>query len=341
MGSRKRIGLVAYIFMVVVFLLLLGLEIGYGMNSSHANGVSYNEKGDISYKVYLKKNDYYDKPYLDEKSSYIASLIDNFTLNYNYVNTFSDKVDYTLKYGVTADLIVYDSDNTNKPVYTKKYILVDEKEVTGKGRVAKVDLIDQVINYDEYNRIVQSLKKEVIPTANLVINFNTDITGTSKKIEKEINSKHTSTLSIPISQRTIDIDLTKNNFNDSKIVTDNKSMSNGLIIIICTTIFALIIVVVGLINYISKNAKQRSKYEQKVRKILREYDRAITEARSKLVIPDNANTIEVKEFEELLDVHDNLNVPIIYYRTSSVKSVFLVKNNDDIYYYVIKSDDFD
>ena len=187
----------------------------------------------------------------------------------------------------------------------------------------------------------QSLKKEVIPTANLIINFNTEITGKSSKIEKDILSKHTATLNIPISQRTINIDLAKNNFNDNKTITDNKSMSKVLIIIICSTLLALIIVIICLFNYISKNTKRRDRFEQRVKKLLREYDRAITEARSKLIIPDDANTIEVKGFEELLDVHDNLNVPIVYYRTSPVKCVFLVKNNEDIYYYVVKADDFD
>lgn len=340
MRLKYRIGIIIYTSLIFIFLVLLGLEINYGFNSVNSKGVSYNEKSDISYKVYLKKNDYYDKPYLDENSSYIASLIDNFNLDFRYINTFSDDVDYSLKYGVTAKLEVYDSDNTLKPIYTKDYILSKEKEITGKGKMAKVDLINQVVNYDEYNRIVLSLKKEIIPTANLIINFNTSLVGKNAKLEKDILSNHTSTLSIPISQRTINIDLTKNNFNNKKTVSEDKKISHGLLIIIFSTIFALVVISISFVIYITRNTKRISKYEQKVRKVLREYDRAITEAKGKLIIPDEANTIEVKDFEELLDVHDNLNVPIIYYRISNVKSIFLVKSGEDIYYNVIKEDDF-
>ena len=77
-----------------------------------------------------------------------------------------------------------------------------------------------------------------------------------------------------------------------------------------------------------------------VEKILREYDRAITESKSKLRLDRNANTIEVKDFQELLDVHDNFNIPIIYYKLSSYACVFVVKYNDDIYFNVMKSDDY-
>ena len=44
---------------------------------------------------------------------------------------------------------------------------------------------------------------------------------------------------------------------------------------------------------------------------------------------------------ELLDVHDNFNIPIVYYKLSKYSSVFLVKNNDDIYYNIMKSDDYE
>jgi hypothetical protein len=78
-----------------------------------------------------------------------------------------------------------------------------------------------------------------------------------------------------------------------------------------------------------------------VAKILREFDRAITEAKGKLRLDKNANMIQVKDFMELLDVHDNFNIPIIYYKIDNHESLFLVKNQDDYYYNIMKSDDFE
>ena len=338
---KRKYGVVFYIIPILVLTGLLIYEIGYATKKVDIASVSYKESSDISYKVHLKPNDYYESEYLDESSSYIASLIDSFVVDYKYLNTFSEKVDYTLAYNVTADLKVFDSNNDKKPVYTKKYVLIDDKTIDGQGKVAKIDLMDEVINYDEYNRIVTELKREVVPSATLVINFNTKLNGKSENVSKNIISNRTSSLSIPISQKTIDVDLKKNNSADSKTLTDEKSLNKSVILLICGTVLLLLIAVIYYIIYIISTAEKKSKYEQKVNKILREFDRAITEAKGKLRIDRKANAIEIKDFMELLDVHDNLNVPIVYYRINSTKSIFIVKNENDIYYYVIKSDDFE
>ena len=44
---------------------------------------------------------------------------------------------------------------------------------------------------------------------------------------------------------------------------------------------------------------------------------------------------------ELLDVHDNINAPIIYYNESKDKSIFAIRNNNDVYYYVVKRKDIE
>lgn len=342
MKLKRKFGLIIYLFPAIVFMIILLFEVNYGINKVKADNLTYNERGDISYKVYLKKNNYYDTPYLDENSSYIASLIDNFLVRFNYTNTFSDDVKYRVKYNITADLVVFDSDNKVKPIYEKSYVLLNDKEITGNGKMAKVDILNQVIDYDKYNKIVQSLKQEVVPTANLVIKFNTKLDATNKKIDKNIKSNYTSSLSIPISQKTINIDLTKKSADNKKVISSKKKLGMGIIIVIISTAIVFIISIVCYINYIIKTAKKKSKYEQKVSKILREFDRAITEAKGELILDDDATKIEVKDFEELLDVHDNLNIPIIYYKISDSESVFLVRNNNkDVYYNVIRSEDFD
>ncbi|MBE6161367.1 MAG: hypothetical protein E7158_04025 [Firmicutes bacterium] len=341
MRLKRKYGVIFYSIPTLVCTVLLILEINYANNKVDVASVSYNESSDISYKVYLKENSYYETPYLDEKSSYIASLIDNFTIDYKYLNTFSADIDYTLKYGVTADLVVFDSSNDKKPIYTKKYTLADEQEIKGFGKMAKADLLNQVINYDEYNEIINELKREIVPNANLKINFNTKFVGKNKAIGKDIISNKTSTLDIPISQKTIDANLKKNNTSSNQTVTNKKSLSVPLIALLVGTILLLLLTLIYYVLYIIKTAEKKTKYEQKLNKILREFDRAITEAKGKLRLDRNANTIEIKDFMELLDVHDNFNIPIIYYRISSTKSVFIVKNGNDIYYNVMKSDDYE
>ena len=99
--------------------------------------------------------------------------------------------------------------------------------------------------------------------------------------------------------------------------------------------------IIGFINLIIQTNKKKSKYEQKINKILREFDRAITEAKGPFMKKEGEHYIEVNDFMELMDVHDNVNEPIIYYRNNNNRSTFVVRNGSDIYYSVIKRDEFD
>lgn len=340
MRKRNKIILI-YIILVLIFSLLFLCEFNWMKKSNNMNTLTYNEKSGISYKVALKDKFVYDEPYLDEEKTYIASLIDKFIINYNYINVFSDNIKYTLDYNIKANLIVYDSNNDTKPVYTKNYILLDNKRVTKESRVAKVDILNQEIDYNEYNKVINELKKEIIPNAKLVINFNTSFKGKNSNIDKQIVSNKTSSLSIPISQRTINVDLKKNNLSDSKTISNSKSTGKFILILAIFTGIILFLLIICFLHYLIRPFHRVSKYNQEINKILREYDRAITEAKGEYKFNDNDNNIEIKDFMELLDVHDNLNVPIIYYKVSNRKSLFIIRNNKDVYYNVITKEDFE
>ena len=50
----------------------------------------------------------------------------------------------------------------------------------------------------------------------------------------------------------------------------------------------------------------------------------------------------ISKFEELLDVRDNLKLPIMYYVvTKHTKCCFYIKHNDDLYLLTIKSVDLE
>ena len=340
MRLKRKFGLILYVIPSIFLAVLLILEISFAKREVTAQKIAYHESSGISYKVLLKPNDYYDTPYLGEEYNVVASLIDKLIVNYNYQNTFSSDLKYTLDYDVVATLEIFDSNNNEKPIYTKDFNLVSAKKTSGKGLMAKVDLNEQEINYDAYNAIVEQFKKEVVPEATLTVKFNTNFVGKDEKTDSDIRSNKTSTLSFPVSQRTINLDIKKKSTNKEEIVVAKKKLTFATLFIIVATILLFIIFTIIYILYVIRTAKKKSKYTMAVEKILREYDRAITESKSKLRLDRNANTIEVKDFQELLDVHDNFNIPIVYYKLSSYACVFVVKYNDDIYFNVMKSDDY-
>ena len=79
----------------------------------------------------------------------------------------------------------------------------------------------------------------------------------------------------------------------------------------------------------------------KINKLLREFDRVISEANGKFVKKTGENYIEIKDFMELMDVHDNVNGPIIHYQNSKDVNVFVIKNGTETYYTTLNRKDFE
>lgn len=329
-----------YVIIILVLMCTLFYELNFAKSSLKAEKVTYTKTGSINYVTYLKNNDYYANTYLEKDYNLVASFIDYFNFDYNYAYALSESIDYKLDYEVVGFLDVFDSDNDTKPIEKKKYQLYDKKTENGTGQVIKVDLYNQKVFYDVYNKIVQNWKKEISPNVTLNIVFKVNWTGFSKVLNKEVSDSYTNTISIPISDKTINI--TKPVDTEEKdFLTSNQPLNNGLLIIIVSTILMLLTIIVCFVLFIVRIMKRRSKYDIKVRKILREFDRAITEARGIFTKDDSKKYIEVSEFMELMDAHDNLNEPIIYYKNNNDKCIFTVRNGDDIYYYALIRSEYD
>ena len=81
-------------------------------------------------------------------------------------------------------------------------------------------------------------------------------------------------------------------------------------------------------------------YDLTLAKILREYDRVIVN--SKKIVNMDGEVIDVKSFNELLDVRDNIEKPIIFSEIhKGLKSVFIVKTSNETYRYILKLADLE
>lgn len=72
---------------------------------------------------------------------------------------------------------------------------------------------------------------------------------------------------------------------------------------------------------------------------MKEYDRMIVET---VTLPkfDNYNILNIKSFNELLDVRDNLRLPIMFYEVSEhEKAHFYILRDKNLYLYTLKEVD--
>ena len=154
------------------------------------------------------------------------------------------------------------------------------------------------------------------------------------------NSNTLDNVTIPLSLSAIEIKINSTSNLTSKLVIPepivkvNIPYLVGEIICFVIAAFALI----KLINCIMELFFRKTIYDRYVNRLLKDYDRLIIEINTTFDF-SNYNIIEVRRFNELLDVRDNIKMPINYYNiVEHEKGVFFIKNDNDIYLLLLKNE---
>ena len=331
---------------VVLFLVLIGLMIFFLLKLLHTEEqvISYNENGNLDYKVYLKKDNGFwpdETEYLDKDMIYVSSAIDYIDIDFEYDFNISENTDVHFIYSIIGDLTILDESGKNV-YFEKSYNLLSyvTDKVTDQDSYNLKQNIK--IDYDYYNDIANSFKMNfgVETTSNLRVYLS--IRKVSNDVDVLLDSSDSQLyLDIPLSERSINMAINYNNLTKSKNVIKKSEKMIDNVPYIALTALCTVGSIVTLANsmrlisllYINK----KSSYDKYINKVLREYDRLIAETKH---LPDFSkyNLIEIANFEELLDVRDNLKTPIMYYIvTKHVKSYFYIINDKNLYLVTIKA----
>ena len=306
--------------------------------------INYTEKSNLDYRVFLKENDFYEDKFLNKDMLYVASLIDYIDIDYLYNFNISEKVDLDFNYNISAKLSIMDSEG--KKIYlTKDYKLSEDKNFSLKGSQDHTIIEHISIDYDEYNKIANSFKSTygLETTSKLSVYLNIDKKSNDDKI-KELSPTNNMLIEIPLSEKSISIQMDYKDINNNSNIIKQKSISISNYILAIVAGILLIIslyAVISLLRLIGLLSPKKSKYDKYISKIMRQYDRLIVNS---YTCPNlrNYNVVKIKEFNELLDMRDNLKLPIMYYSIiENQKCYFYIVNNTDLYLFILKAVDFD
>lgn len=302
--------------------------------------LQYQEKGNVKYSVCLKENNFFEDECLNSNMSYIASLIKDITLNFNYqFNSNLDKIIESVDYEIIGKLIIKNND-TKTNYYEKEYILTPKTNDKVNTNQKQYNLNKKItIDYDYYNNIVTNFKSQygVNSESYLEVYLNT-----YNNVTKEYSDIPTTTqisVQIPLSQKAVEIKFNTQeiNKNINKTITSKDIIISGyknLITGVILLFFSLICMISTVIK-IKKHCKAKSNYDKFIKKILKEYDRIIVETKT-LPNENKYNMMIIKSFSELVDVRDNLLSPIMFYNMQSQKtSIFYILNNNNLYIYMV------
>ena len=334
-----KLTLVAITFVVGLALLL------YGLLSKDYIDIRYKEDNKVNYKVYLKENNYFESEFLGENRTYIASLIDYIDIDYNYVITYDQLVTGSYRYYIKASILA------NKPegegyYWRKDFQLTEPKKVNVKDLQSYAVVENIKVNYDKYNEILNGFKKEysMQTDGELIISLVVESTTNSETYTEDVKVDSDLSLSIPLLEHTVDATIQKDAISNDKTLSmiDN---SKKILYYVCSIIGVVIIVfsIIQFINTIVYSIRMSKKnlYRTKLNKILHNHDSIIANVNT---LPDmeELNVIDVQTFEELIDVYNEVRMPINYYQDNRrYKSTFMIINDGIAWVYKFNKEDIE
>lgn len=337
LSYRSR--LIINVILCIVFLFISVNFIYNSMDIIKEEDVTYSEKGTIDYKICLKENNFYESSCIDKDMSYIASLIKNIPLTFTYDFKTSKSIKLDAKYEVTANLVISNTeDSTN--YFSKKYVLIPLTDINENDSSYKLINQDINIDYEYYNNIANEFRSQYGVETSSYLNVSFNVYNEADELNM---NQSTTTISIPLSQKSINIKMQANetaNNNNQEITKYAFSLSNivYLILGVISVVLSIIFIIKALRLY-SKSFIPKNNYDKYISKILREYDRLIVET-SSLPNFNDYNIIKINKFTELLDVRDNLHQPIMYYNVATHQKCHLyILNDSNLYLLTLKDVD--
>ena len=329
---------ISYLLLIVSFIFLLASI--YLISSSvvlfgEKIDLTYNEIGKADYTVYLNKNNHYDSNYLDSGMKYIGSLINTVNTRFNYQFYTDKNIDFSYKYKINGELIIFDKNDTNKVFYTKEEELVSEviENITSNNIV-----INQLANidYKKYNEYVESYKKEygVDVSGKLVVSMDVDLLGIDSESKNDLFKNNELQITIPLTEKAVEITIdTKNIDKKDYLVSDmNKGISSPYLLVIGIICFIAAVVEFIYGDKLYKLYVKDNIYNITVDKILKEYNKLIVNGEVSIDENKFTNKIYPETFIELVDASERLQSPILFYEVvPNEKCFFIIIKDNDLY----------
>lgn len=343
---RLMVNLLAFSCLLILglFFLIKSFEL------EETKKIAYSEQSSLDYNVYLKANNFYEEAYLPKDMLYVANLIDRIKIDFNYSFVIDEPINLNFQYEILGKLVIQDELEDNV-YYSKVYTLLAPTNLSLVD--SKVQNINKSIDidYGKYNDIANNFKNSygVNIKSKLIIYFNI----VKKTVDNEENNilvndnSNNMLVSIPLSEKSVDIGLDYKDINNESKVLDNSKVVIDNIIYLFLSIIAIIGTIVFMLNSIKLFKymfKKKNIYDKYIEKILNSYDRLIVETTTPPIMEedDKFKIVTIDKFTELLDVRDNLKEPIMYYIvTKHQKCHFYITTDNKIYITTIKKVDLE
>ena len=334
--KRKVLKKWVRVSLLIIILIILFLSIFIIKKSLEKEEVeelyNYNISPQVDYRVKLFENSFIDSEYLEENGSYISDLVDKIEVNYLYKFTGSKIIPLELTYEATANIRgLYKTANTEdalEQVWIKEYVLNEKTTKNINNSRYYSFSLPLIIDYSKYDTEVSEFRKQLKMAIDATLNVNLTVSIKGMEAGKVIEHTDTYVLSFPLNQQAFSINTTSNQYSDKILL---KEVDNEVDVkLLLSGIFLLIVDILVFIMFYRNifNLPKKNVYVTKLNKILKENEDIIIELITPINI-DNYDLVEVKTFNELINLEEELRIPIMFYELVEyeIGEFYLIHNN--------------
>ena len=297
----------------------------------------YTNKFNYDYKVNLIENKYMNEEDDDKTLVYVTDLIDTtqIFMNYEYLADKESQIKYD--YLIEGNMkVVYIKDGEEQKIIDEKETIIEKNDQEFSGNDLKINEsfdIDLKSKNEMLNDFKQKMGMNIdakyIITLKVKVNTNIE--------ENEVNSDYQSIVQINLAEKTTKIS-GENNKEESKYISKeyNVSVEKNIYIII----FDIILIVISIIILIYLRGFKianniTNEYRKELNKILKLCQDKIVQVNTNP--NENDNIIDVKDFEEIVKVSEELFKPILYYfDNENQEAIFCVITGKITYRFILK-----
>lgn len=323
-------------FLISIHTIYSGFNINRNINDIK---YIYDIENTVDYKVYMYENSFFEEEYLGMNKQYTAKLVDKILIDFTNSLSISKisniEYDYLVKATINGKYQA-DVNSLDTSLWTKEYILTNSvKNISNQSN--KVDIIFPIeIDYNMYKNLVTEFQKQMrldidaTLDVDLIINYKFYIEGDLVNRNESIKVK------IPLSEPTFKIQTDYSEKTNEVNFYELESKYNlvkifGGFILLGGSVFGGIAIILMLIQETKK-----TEYVIKLNKILKDYGDIIAET-SNLPELNEQNILEIKDFVDLVDIEEELKIPIIYYeKRKNKEGWFLLIHNMHTYRFILK-----
>ncbi|MBO5883487.1 MAG: hypothetical protein J6Q78_03695 [Clostridia bacterium] len=312
-NREKWIFVQSVIVIILTLAVLISSIVAVQLKSKYYIG--YREGGSIDYNVFLKENEFFEQTYLGKDQSYVASLIDKIIADFSYeIDMDTDDVNYRYSYSIKSRLEIMD-DTSDVAIFNPERELVNKQNLaqSSSNRLKINEIV--VLNYDEYNDLANKFLETYdlkSTTSNIIVTLEVDVLSDCEAFTGSAVDTYTSELRIPLTTKTVNIQMTSAvPGEEAKMIACTRGVGSEAF---KTTAIVLgvvdVIMVLLLVAFIYFTRTPDITYTARVKKILSQYKSYIQRINN-LFETHGYQIIMVDTFEEMLEIRDTIQAPIL------------------------------